>query len=777
MAVPLPTLWTGPGHRRNSVPPMLEDGGMKPLLVTLRGFLSWRTETTIDLSNLSFAVLTGHNGAGKSSLFAAISWALYGTARTGTDKDSIVNDWENEAEVTLDFEVADGTVWRVRRNRTWQSSTSLFLWNRDAQGDWIQFNDHRIASAQKHLEQVLGMDESAFYSLVYVDQGSVSGGTRFTRAGSDERRAILMGLLPELRQWTDLEQAAVDRQYEVNSEMAGLNTVISNAREEATQTAETIAALEASSVMTVTAIHAEVTKTRKRLKQVEDLHRSATSGTQAIRDALSVHRAERVGRNAMIRSDRDLLQRRLRDGQAHLAEASQVEARIVSAEAELDRAERELVECEAAVPLAVHEFGKVVGEVDRLNKALDEAKRRYDLKTELFAATERRLNQLHHQHDEGEPGKCSLCESPLTGTKLNKLITDATAEKEAAQVEQDEARRDVTQADAARYRADSRRREAQREHEQAKQRLTEATASVSDARRSLVQLVERRDHLAGAGQPENLQELQSQIDALVDEEPSKDEQDLQRQLDEQTTAEDTDRVAEISRLNSQLDELERQGQQRSRLDGKIEAEKARLAATEQMLAAREIELEIVKVRHADVSWVRQACSQKGVPSALITDLLGAIEVRQNSILDRLMGDRAVRVEFRQERELKTRDGAVPALDIMVVTPSGYERPIESFSGGERIRITLSNLFAMVQVFNERRMGTVRTVMLDEPFGVVDQETVQIITDVLRDVVQQGIVDTVLVVSHDQDLIDAVPERLRFSKAADPEASSQVEMFA
>ena len=52
---------------------------MVPIKLKLRNFMAYR-ETELDFRGIHLAVLTGENGAGKSSLLDAITWALWGKA-------------------------------------------------------------------------------------------------------------------------------------------------------------------------------------------------------------------------------------------------------------------------------------------------------------------------------------------------------------------------------------------------------------------------------------------------------------------------------------------------------------------------------------------------------------------------------------------------------------------------------------------------------------------------------------------------------------------------
>ncbi len=54
---------------------------MIPVKLTLKNFMACRQPETLDLTGIHPACLSGENGAGKSALPDAITWALWGKAR------------------------------------------------------------------------------------------------------------------------------------------------------------------------------------------------------------------------------------------------------------------------------------------------------------------------------------------------------------------------------------------------------------------------------------------------------------------------------------------------------------------------------------------------------------------------------------------------------------------------------------------------------------------------------------------------------------------------
>ena len=50
---------------------------MIPLRLTISGFLSYQEAAELDFSGIHVACISGRNGAGKSAMLDAITWALF----------------------------------------------------------------------------------------------------------------------------------------------------------------------------------------------------------------------------------------------------------------------------------------------------------------------------------------------------------------------------------------------------------------------------------------------------------------------------------------------------------------------------------------------------------------------------------------------------------------------------------------------------------------------------------------------------------------------------
>lgn len=95
---------------------------MIPLRLCLTNFLSYR-QATLDFRGLHTACVCGANGAGKSSLLEAITWALWGQSRAALG-DDVIHQGADEARVDFIF-VSQGQLYRVLRRRPRQQSALL----------------------------------------------------------------------------------------------------------------------------------------------------------------------------------------------------------------------------------------------------------------------------------------------------------------------------------------------------------------------------------------------------------------------------------------------------------------------------------------------------------------------------------------------------------------------------------------------------------------------------------------------------------------------------
>ena len=110
---------------------------MKPLKLTISAFGSYAGEVTIDFSGVQSGIflITGDTGAGKTTIFDAITYALYdrtsGGIRSGAMMRSEYADDSAQTYVELEF-LHQQKVWRIYRNPDYKRTSK----RKDKEGNY-----------------------------------------------------------------------------------------------------------------------------------------------------------------------------------------------------------------------------------------------------------------------------------------------------------------------------------------------------------------------------------------------------------------------------------------------------------------------------------------------------------------------------------------------------------------------------------------------------------------------------------------------------------------
>jgi len=167
---------------------------MVPIRLQLRNFLSYgdNPPQEIDLQGVHMAALVGNNGAGKSALLDAITWALFGEARSNRNE-QLLRQGANEMSVTFEFEV-EGQIYRVRRrfSRKSQPHTAILEQQLDGKKWRPVVTENKVKVVDREIQRLLGMDYNTLINTVFMPQGQ-SG--KFMDLKPAERRDLLAQLL------------------------------------------------------------------------------------------------------------------------------------------------------------------------------------------------------------------------------------------------------------------------------------------------------------------------------------------------------------------------------------------------------------------------------------------------------------------------------------------------------------------------------------------------------------------------------------------------------
>lgn len=198
---------------------------MIPIHLSISGFLSYRDEAEVDFSAFELACISGANGAGKSSLLDAITWALFGQARKRDD--ALINAQSPSAEVTLTF-AYEGNIYRVQRIKPRDKTTLLefFIQQSDNPTDstagdkrWKPLTERSLRETEERIRQILRLDYETFTNASFFLQGKAD---QFTQQRPGDRKRILSSILG-LEIWEVYREKAALHRRQVEAEVSRLD--------------------------------------------------------------------------------------------------------------------------------------------------------------------------------------------------------------------------------------------------------------------------------------------------------------------------------------------------------------------------------------------------------------------------------------------------------------------------------------------------------------------------------------------------------------------------
>ncbi|GAB4313045.1 MAG: DNA double-strand break repair ATPase Rad50 [Methanobacteriaceae archaeon] len=154
--------------------------------------------TVIDFKT-GISIIIGENGAGKSSILEAVSFALFKEHKTKIDQ--LVQNDKNRMRVFLEFS-SNGKHYRISRKRQ-RGTKSTSKLEEIENGSY-----HQLASGEKqvnsYVNEILEMDTDLFLNAVYVKQGEIAGLINKKSAEKKEMIGRLLGIENLEKSWENM---------------------------------------------------------------------------------------------------------------------------------------------------------------------------------------------------------------------------------------------------------------------------------------------------------------------------------------------------------------------------------------------------------------------------------------------------------------------------------------------------------------------------------------------------------------------------------------------
>ncbi len=203
---------------------------MKPLKLTMTAFGPYKDKETIDFRSLEdhrLFVISGATGAGKTTIFDGMCFALYGTA-SGTDRENTAMlrshfaDDDTHTAVELTFAL-NGRVYRVFRqlghikkgNKTRTGERYEFFEIVDQDTEVPCVDRQIVSEINDKLEAIIGLTEDQFKQIVMLPQGEFR---RLLTSETENKEAILRRLFKTER-YKFMNQLLKDKKDEMDQNL------------------------------------------------------------------------------------------------------------------------------------------------------------------------------------------------------------------------------------------------------------------------------------------------------------------------------------------------------------------------------------------------------------------------------------------------------------------------------------------------------------------------------------------------------------------------------
>jgi exonuclease SbcC len=726
----------------------------------------------------------GANGAGKSSLVEAIPWALWGSSRTSND---LVRTSGVEGEGLVEVEIEhEGHLYVVRRTISGINSTV----RAQVHVDGLQVADG-ARDTSRYLRSVLGLDDTSFRASVFAEQKQLAA---FTSATPAKRRDLVLRLLGI----TPLD-AARDR-----------------ARSEAR------------------VAYSDLDRLRGLLPELEPLealaeeHDVAASGARASAQRTSIELDERRRQLRHARHAHEELVVRAAEHEALVAEGREVRRQHDAVTAKIGELTFELAglaEAQVRAEHLGHESEGLEGVEARL-RAIEEVERAAQAMAEASAATGREPCLDEHAHEELQRAAAdargaeraaralldevhrhraraaTACDDasalsggadcPLCGQGLGAAFEAVRSHRQRELAEADIRLAELAEAHstlshtailaeevAEEAAAEAvRARRARAEWEQGQAALATATHALLEARgrlgrpaangeaEALAGECERRrrgrdEHQRLLGQLLRAPRAQAELDALHDDEKSLQGRLVTLREKVRSLGHSDDGLADARRAHELAEAAQDDADQASR---RAELAAARAGAQAQVSRQRLI---AAQEQHAGLGALEDEARHLGRLAELLGDfrnqLVGAVGPR----LSRQAASLFAELTDSEYDELQV-DPDTYGIEIR---DQGVAYGLDRFSGSESDLASLALRVAISEHLCFQSGGQIGLLVLDEVFGPLDSDRKDRMLRALERL--KGRFRQILVVTHDDDVKDQLPNAIEVVKLAGRRATARV----
>lgn len=688
---------------------------MIPLKLTMKNFLSHK-ESEIDFTKFDVALIVGtfednteqSNGAGKSAIFEAIQWVLFDRSRH-RKKDGVVKRDAKSCTVEFLFSVNED-IYRVVRKRDKVIGESDVIFEQILPDKVKPLTGDNDTLTNKKIVSTIGVNADVFTNSVYFRQNDISA---FAESRPGQRKDTLKALL-HMEMWDKYQKRAKDKAGTLRAQIdakSGMVIDIEDIRNDLEKCSNSISEFKI------------------RMQELDVLYEQ-TSNVYFVKKAYF----DSVYTGHSTPEDLKRLQK----------EYSVIKKRIQEIDTIKESNNETITKNAGGVAMCDQHLRKYDGiikdakdiDIESIRKKLANGR----TKERLYAQQVSNIEKVLGSDNE----ECYACKRPTKGKEKDHIVDHLGQAKTA--------------------------------YDTVKKMLSEYEKVAKDK--------EQKVELANDAKLKKekvklkLSKLQGEIDRLMSE---------NTQMDKESQFLDTTKIeSEIERLKIKLDkdESERLENELSELDSKLDAiskkrdklnidlgslvsQKKELVAKEQEQIMLLNELNKLKSEFAIYDKLKTHFGKEGVQSVIIENVIGELEDYANNTLSKICNEpTSLKIQTQRENE---KGSWAETFDIEV-TAGNRTDEVETFSGGEKFRISFALRLALSKILSKRMGGALQFLLLDEVSSSLDSKGLQMFIDIVK---QLGDELKIMVITHDEKLKEMFDDIIIVNKGADGSAVKMV----
>lgn len=693
-------------------------------------------ETKIDFTKIDSPILLmGTNGAGKSSLVnEAIIFAIFGKTRTDSLDDCIRHD-ANEMGVSVVFEL-NGQEIDITRTKKKGKSPKLEL---SIDGHPVE---ELLTETQKRIDRLIGLSYDSFRSSILLKQDDADF---FIKQKPDDRKKIISEIL-DLGQYEKIEKIAKEDRANIKNEIKVEESIYNSIEiKDIDGLKHQLGILEKG----IKKLKITTEKTEKELNEIIVWNASIKEQIKQ-RDAIITNNEKIKLYVSKLEEKNKTILKELNSLNITLEQESFDASGFIKVEKDIQKSENNLEQTEEKLKLKNEEYRTLIRKsIDKIRMELVKPLEKFnEIKSECLSI-QKRLEKFKNL-DEAE---CPTCFQIVDKKHVSEIIKDLEKDLKKLLLEYKEIEKNVNVNNNEIVLLQDENHSSLSSHQAAIKELNRdiecIKKSISDYRITLRrQLDIQKNYEIGTEKKQNLlktiKENEGNIAVLSEQVKDVPKVKLtEKPEDELRTALQKERnnmeqaIVLFSKLQNDITETENL--------------KIKKASLEHLLSEKIHKLGILDK-------IIIACSRKGIPAAIIATVLPEIEEYANYYLNKISHGN-LSIAFKTEMTLKSGE-ARDTLEVEIYDGNVW-RHFESFSGGEKFRVSLAVRLALSKVLARRANIDLQLLILDEPAAQLDGPGKELFVETVMLLRKEF--SKIIIISHLDELINSFDSHIRIIK--------------